>query len=637
MKRFITVILLLAVAFPALSQENNDLQKRADQIIEQVCALHEDARYNNAIALLLDNKELFIQAGDFYHLDSVSWLGLLYRNIGDYAKAEASNKELCELSKNLINQNFSFLSEQQRTLYLKAVSRSFEESYSLSSQYPVETVNGLNYTNTLFIKGLLLRTTNAIRDAIYSSGDAALIGQFEQLGKLRQRISQLQHSEDTYKAYLYNLEDVAEAMDKDFTQASVAFRDLKADMEMQWQDVRNNLRPREAALEFVSFQVYDKTWTDTVHYAALVLKPDSKAPVWVPLCNEEELQNILNRRASGRTSYQQARILYDVFGPELYNTTWKPLEQELGGVKTVYYSPSGLLNNIAFNALPTGDPAYERLTDKYDLNLVSSTRELVHLSRNVAETVQISSAVLYGGLDYDADAEAMRMAAQLYKAEAYYDDTVHRGPGWNLSPGTREEALAIQGYLDSKQIPNTLYQDSFGNEESFKYLDSKRTGLIHLATNAFYLEYAEPKGNEKEQTNPMLRSGILFAGVNNAWTNNPVEGVEDGILFADEIASLNLSGTELVALSACDSGLGETSKFEGVYGLQRAFKQAGVKTLIMSLWEVDDYATLKLMKAFYQEWLISGKSKQEAFKEAQRQVRSEFPAPYYWAAFVMMD
>jgi CHAT domain-containing protein len=115
-----------------------------------------------------------------------------------------------------------------------------------------------------------------------------------------------------------------------------------------------------------------------------------------------------------------------------------------------------------------------------------------------------------------------------------------------------------------------------------------------------------------------------------------VEGIEDGILTAAEIARLNLSGARLVVLSACQTGLGDVKHSEGVVGLQRAFKRAGVETLVMSLWEVDDAATSILMDAFYRQWL-EGKSKQEAFKEAQRRVRAEYPAPYYWASFVLMD
>jgi len=114
--------------------------------------------------------------------------------------------------------------------------------------------------------------------------------------------------------------------------------------------------------------------------------------------------------------------------------------------------------------------------------------------------------------------------------------------------------------------------------------------------------------------------------------------VEDGILSADEVAKMNLVGTELVVMSACETGLGAVNNSEGVFGLQRAFKLAGAQTLIMSLWKVDDRGTVDIMNEFYKNWL-AGKSKQEAFKEAQRSMRSNthYASPYYWAAFVMMD
>jgi CHAT domain-containing protein len=171
-----------------------------------------------------------------------------------------------------------------------------------------------------------------------------------------------------------------------------------------------------------------------------------------------------------------------------------------------------------------------------------------------------------------------------------------------------------------------------------------------LATHGFFLEDIEQKpedrervqrlggGGQKAAENPLLRSGLILAGGNFAWSGAPIDGVEDGILTADEIARLNLTGTALVVLSACQTGLGDVNNSEGVFGLQRAFKLAGVETLIMSLWEVNDRATAQLMSAFYDQWL-SGKSKQEAFKAAQRQVRANarYADPYFWAAFVLMD
>jgi len=582
-------------------------------------------------------------------------LYVLYLNKKEYSQALICKQKQIKIKVGIVNKNFSFQTEQQRDAYWKINSNSFEASYSLSFFHPVPESNVLNYENILFSKGLLLRTTNAVRDAIYASGNQVLIAQFKELGSLRQQIIALRQNGGN-EAYIKTLEDKAEALDKSLTQSSAAFKDSKEDMAMKWQDVRDNLQQGEAAIEFVSFRIYDKKWTDTVQYAALVLKKDSTAPVWVPLCDEEALQEILSR-AEGRKSEVQARILYSANGLRLFNLIWEPLEKELKGVTTIYYSPSKLLYKIAFNAIPIDDSYEVRLADKYNLNLVSSTREVAHLSRSKTETTQIQSAVLYGGLDYDANASKMRKAAQLYKKDTNVPAIAFTLPQgvkidwkWGKLPGSKKEALTIQGVLKKKKIPNTLYQDSLGNEESFKQLSGKKIGLIHLATHGFFLPDPERRHDNREQQlqqqhsfvlkpseNPLLRSGMVLAGGNNAWINKPVEGVETGILTAAKISGMNLLGAKLVVLSACQTGLGDVTNSEGVFGLQRAFKLAGVETLIMSLWEVSDEATALLMSTFYQEWLILGKSRQEAFKEAQKKVRDKHPEPFYWAAFVMMD
>ena len=136
--------------------------------------------------------------------------------------------------------------------------------------------------------------------------------------------------------------------------------------------------------------------------------------------------------------------------------------------------------------------------------------------------------------------------------------------------------------------------------------------------------------------NSLKRSGLIMAGAQRAWNGEPIpDSVEDGILLAEEIAAMDLSGTDLVVLSACQTGLGEITS-EGVFGLQRAFKKAGVQTLIMSLWSVADKVAPLMMQTFYREWL-SGKSKHEAFAIAQQTVRAKHPDPYYWASFIMLD
>ncbi len=129
----------------------------------------------------------------------------------------------------------------------------------------------------------------------------------------------------------------------------------------------------------------------------------------------------------------------------------------------------------------------------------------------------------------------------------------------------------------------------------------------------------------------MIRSGLILTGV-----DNPNTGPEDdGILTAYEATNLKLDSTYLVVLSACETGLGEVKNGEGVYGLQRGFKVAGARFLLMSLWKVDDFATQQLMQDFYNNWL-SGMAIHEAFEGAQMALRSKYPEPFYWGGFILL-
>jgi CHAT domain-containing protein/tetratricopeptide (TPR) repeat protein len=636
-----------AIYEKTLSKESAEYAVTLNSLGGLYCAMDD---YAKAESLLLEAKDIQEKTLGKEHpgyAATVRSLSLLYQDIGAYTKAVDLEEMVSRLQMDTVNRVFSFLSAEQRGFYWNSISSDFESGYSLSYFSPGTAANGMNYNNTLFSRGLLLSTANTMRDRIFNSGDAALIGRYEELGRLRRQISALRQSGGNQE-YIQNLEAILDTLDRSLVRDSAVFRELMADMEMRWQDVQAALKEGEAAIEFVSFRLYDKGWTDKTMYAALVLRPGMEAPAWIPLCDSVELERLFTRAEDRvkdtRTAPQDlVRILYDIYGAELYNAVWRPLEKELEGVTTVYYSPSGLLHRVAFNAVPVSEDNSIRLADTYGLNMVSSTRELAHWDRS--GSLSINSAVIYGGLQYRGGVDILRQAAQKYKPPA---DSGVRRDFWNFLPGTMTEALAIKRQLDEKKIPSTIYTGIEGNEESFKNLDGKKTGLIHLATSAFFLEDIERNSDEralvlrlgggtpKAAENPLLRSGLILAGGNFAWSGSPIEGIEDGILTADEVAGLNLTGTKLAVLSACQTGLGELHNSEGVFGLQRAFKLAGVESLITSLWEVDDRATSLLMIEFYRRWL-NGEGKLEAFKGAQGAVREAYPEPYYWAAFLMMD
>jgi CHAT domain-containing protein len=227
---------------------------------------------------------------------------------------------------------------------------------------------------------------------------------------------------------------------------------------------------------------------------------------------------------------------------------------------------------------------------------------------------------------------------------------------FNALPGTREEAERIGELLGTQPLVGAK-----ATETALKGLQSPR--VLHIATHGFFLEDQEREpvaatvlateggplgarggpdllGGGAKLENPLLRSGLALAGANR-WQEAAAAGQsEDGLLTALEAAGLHLRGTELVVLSACETGLGEVRQGEGVFGLRRSFLQAGARTLLMSLWRVPDEETVELMEGFYGRWL-PGMGKAEALRESQLALirslreRDGFAHPFFWAGFVL--
>lgn len=207
--------------------------------------------------------------------------------------------------------------------------------------------------------------------------------------------------------------------------------------------------------------------------------------------------------------------------------------------------------------------------------------------------------------------------------------------------------------LNKQGIKTTVVSKDDGSEEVFKKLSCSDCSILHLATHGFYYsneEYSKLHINENEQRtfiSPLKRSGLILSGGNHLWKGETIpQNIEDGTLTAEEIAGMDLSSTQLLVLSACQTALGDLSP-EGVYGLQRGFKLAGVQSIIMSLWEVDSRATELMMTSFY-KYLFSGCSKHKAFRKAQDVVRKKYrqrntnyghtnASEYYWASFILID
>jgi CHAT domain-containing protein len=217
-------------------------------------------------------------------------------------------------------------------------------------------------------------------------------------------------------------------------------------------------------------------------------------------------------------------------------------------------------------------------------------------------------------------------------------------------PGTSAEVLAIKTQANNSRHNATVQMGADATEESLKALNRSSPAVLHIATHGFF--YPDPKNIKqddvaalfdvggrkfKQSDNPLLRSGLAFAGANNAWRAKPAEGIEDGILTALEVSNMYLPNTKLVVLSACETALGDIQGNEGIYGLQRAFSMAGVPNLVMSLWKVPDHETSEFMQVFYQH-IFAKKEIRYAFNLAQREMKNRYPySPYKWAAWILVQ
>jgi CHAT domain-containing protein len=329
-----------------------------------------------------------------------------------------------------------------------------------------------------------------------------------------------------------------------------------------------------------------------------------------------------------------------------------PLEEELKGVSTIYLSLSGLAHQINFTALPIGNN--QTFGQKFKIHILNSPGELIEYNATAFDKKGKLDFILYGGIDYDkktTSKEENDILSDITSVDEEIKDMQTRSSisSFGYLLGTKNEIKNIQILATDYNFKATIFDDRNAKEESIKQLDGRTSPFVlHLATHGFFFpDPIKESPNEniliegkskifKASDDPMMRSGLVFSGANKSWgKSNQNQSGDDGILTASEISNLDLSACLLVVLSACETGLGEIKGSEGVFGLQRAFKMAGVKNIIMSLWKVPDAQTAELFDTFYSE-CFAGKTIHEAFQSAQAKMKAKY-SPYYWAGFVLLE
>lgn len=405
-----------------------------------------------------------------------------------------------------------------------------------------------------------------------------------------------------------------EGLEKQLSERSELFGQSFENKKITYENVQKSLEKSEVAVEIVRYRNFDHAFTDSVVYVALYVRNDNARPKAIVMKEGYRMENRWMR-------YYRNCITGKIRDEHSYRVFWEPIRKEIGTYTTVYISPDGVYNQINLEAIPMGEDRY--VIDDSNIVIVSNTKDLYIRKQKAkaAGIVSANTATMFGNPTFYLSASTERRFAQL--------------------PGTDKEVRELDDLLKQKGWKTTEYLEEQASEEQVKQLDNPN--VLHIATHGFYTPEIDPSElqelTESEammSENPLLKTGLLLRGAGDVFAKTKYNyNVESGVLTAYEAMNLNLDKTDLVVLSACETGLGDVHMGEGVYGLQRAFLVAGAKVLIMSMFKVDDEATQKLINTFYRKWTTTNDLR-KSFVEAKKELRVEYPEPYYWGTFMMI-
>ena len=403
-------------------------------------------------------------------------------------------------------------------------------------------------------------------------------------------------------------------------------------LNLSWKDVQKKLNDNDVAIEF--FATRGEAGVGNT-YHALVIDRKCHSPQMITLFSESTIE-------------KQRRLNNSYYNDSFGDLIWEPIISNFRKAENIYFSPDGILHILPIEYYKVNNIGF--MYEQYNMYRLSSTKEL----SKGGNANRLTKAILYGGLDYNSKGNVKQEAGK-YNKNSLMRGIIERG-GFDPLYNTLLETQEIKEMLVKRRIPTTLFSGASGTEESFKKLSNQGVSMIHLATHGMYISpehiatkkqesnfnFLESLTNEKNPVKEdvsLTHSFLVMSGGNKLIHRDTQKHGEDGILTAQEISKMKLNGLDLVVLSACESAQGDLET-GGVYGLQRGFKKAGAKTIIMSLEKVDDEATHILMVEFYKN-LMAGKSKHQSLKDAQQYLRSvengKYDKPEYWASFIMLD
>lgn len=384
-----------------------------------------------------------------------------------------------------------------------------------------------------------------------------------------------------------------------------------------WKDIKIHLEKDEIAIEFVNYSSIEES---NVYIYALVLKKDMACPKMIKISDDNEFMDSMSCAISNHDrDFKLGQVI------------WGRLKKELYGVKNIFFTPTWTLVAMPIEYFPVNEN--NNYNDIYNIYRLTSTKELIN--RDLYDSTY-SNAVLYGGLTYEEKSDGQKSDSR---------------SGYEPLSNTKIEIDEISDVLKGGGVKTTKFSEENGTERSLRNLSGGNTDILHIATHGINdksiyndeISIGEPP-SLIQQYNPNddahSNSFLVMSGANHISSEAIQDREDDGLLHANEVSQLDFYNVKLLVLSACESGRGNYGTDDMLWGIQRGFKEAGVKSVLMSFKKVDDEATRILMVEFYKN-LMKGKTKLQSLKDAQNHLRQvdngRYDDPKYWASFIMLD
>lgn len=600
---------------------------------------------NKAFASIDRNK----YAGQQLYLDLLSTKMLCLIAFNDARLIEKGAAEMTSYIEQQLYDNFPLLTEPERATYWLKVSGWYSRLLpTMTLTSPTDRMAELCYNGILQSKGILLNSTVNIDRILKNSDSEMLLSLQRQRQDCKDRLQRAIKADDKYDIDYQS--HLVTQLEKRILKEVASIGNFMDDLGINVDIIKANLGEGELAIEFLRSTNIDDT--DTI-YLALTIMRDYEYPHIIRLFNNDVIKRFVGLS------------VLDADNSEIYARIWQPIIEDCDAdkLRKIYFAADGLLYNIPIEYCK--EPGGKTIIEEYECYRVSSTR---FLAKRKHEKSVMGTVALYGDIDYNAgiddiaqsnmalqsELNIQRQETENYLAMRDVNLFSERGAiGFDMLYGTREEIDAIASIFNSHKIHPLVFDSYKASKESVDMLSETDLRILHFATHGFYInkndkqrfgyfDFVMREGGNYEQES-MSRSALVMAGANKyiqgTWQNEENDNV-GGFLTAYDISLLDLHSLDMAVLSACESGLGDIDS-EGVFGLQRGFKKAGTKSLLMSLVKVNDHATMLFMKEFYNSYLSGRRTKRESLIDAQKYLRNvedgRWNRPEYWASFILLD